>query len=230
VNHRDNDLLTSRRGVTSEWHFDQAEALLTFALKHDSASALVYGALEARNALERFVFEMAVVATGGHLTEAQMRTARRQDGAFQLLEHAMSHYRSHLLFTNLTLEVGQDPFRVAVPNLVQFRRLRTELSDYCHFQVDPAATVNHPGRSWFIAGTAAVKATLDFLRALQTEVTGLIKPESMSPEVREVFRGFVENEIDLQTARTRLNLMRPVLEERLRRSGRQPGFRGSEEF
>src|SRR5712691_693188 len=153
----ENQFLTEKRGVTSDWYFDQAAALLAFALQRDSATALVYAGLEARNALERFVLEMSLLATGGHLSEAQLRTAQRRDGAFQLLDQAMSNYRRHLQFTNLTLEVGGDPFRVAVPNVGQFRRLRTDLSDYCHFQLDPTATVNHPQNKWFITGTTRVQ-------------------------------------------------------------------------
>src|SRR5437879_4071232 len=66
--HMKNQFLTEKRGVTSDWYFDQAVALLEFALQHDSATALVYAALEARNALERFVLEMSLLATGGHLS------------------------------------------------------------------------------------------------------------------------------------------------------------------
>ena len=141
---------------------------------------------------------------------------------------AVNNYRRHLEFTNLALEIGGDPFRVAVPNIGQFRRFRTELSDSCHFQLDPAATVNHPQRTWFIEGTARVKAALDLLRSLRSQVNGLILPDSMPSEVREVFQAFLAEEIDTQTARTRLRLMHPVLEERLRKAGRRPGFRRSE--
>jgi hypothetical protein len=221
----ENQFLTEKRGVTSDWYFDQAATLLAFALQHDSATALVYAALEARNALERFVLEMSLLATGGHLSEAQIHTAQRRDGAFQLLDQAMSNYRRHLQFTNLTLEVGGDPFRVAVPNVGQFRRLRTDLSDYCHFQLDPTATVNHPQNRWFITGTTRVQKTLDMLRDLRSQVNGVIQPNSMPAEVREVFQAFVAGQIDTPTARLRLRLMQPVLEERLRRAGRRPGFR-----
>jgi len=214
--------------VTSDWYFDKAAALLEFALQHDGATALVYSAVEARNALERFVLEMALLATGGPLSDEQVRTAQRRDGAFQLLEQAVNSYRRHLEFTNLALEVGGDPLRVAIPNIGQFRRLRTDLSDYCHFQLDPAVTVNHPDRQWFIEGATRVNAALDLLRSLRSQVNGIIVPESMPPEVREVFQAFLGEEIDTPTARTRLLLMHPVLEERLRRAGCRPRFRRSE--
>jgi len=57
--------LTDTRGVTSDWHFDQADALLKFAVEHHSATALVYACFEARNAIERSIMEMALLATGG---------------------------------------------------------------------------------------------------------------------------------------------------------------------
>ena len=221
----ENQLLTEKRGVTSDWYFDQAVALVAFALQHDSATALVYAALEARNALERFVIEMSLLATGGHLSEAQIRTAQHRDGAFQLLDQAMNNYRRHLQFTNLTLEVDGAPFRVAVPNVGQFRRFRTDLGGYCHFQLDPDATVNHPQKKWFIAGTTRVQKALDMLRNLRSQVNGVIHPDSMQAEVREIFQAFVAGQIDTPTARLRLRLMQPVLEERFRRAGRRPGFR-----
>jgi hypothetical protein len=211
----ENQLLTKKRGVTSDWYFDQATALLEFALQHDSATALVYAALEARNGLERFVVEMSLLATGGHLSEAQICTAQRKDGAFQLLDQAMNNYRRHLQFTNLTLEICGDPFRVVIPDIKQFRRLRTDLSDYCHFQLNPTDTVDHPQNSWFIKGATQVQKALDMLRNLYSQVNAVIWPDSMPAEVREVFRAFVAGQIDTPTARLRLRLMQPVLEERL---------------
>lgn len=94
------DLLFRRRGVTSDWYYDQARDLLNVALQFHSATTMVYAAFEARNALERFVLEMSLLATGGRLTEDQVRSAQNRDGAFRLLENAMSNYRHRLEFSN----------------------------------------------------------------------------------------------------------------------------------
>src|SRR6185436_15020117 len=124
------------------------------------------------------VLEMALLATGCQLSEAQVRTAQRQDGAFELLKQAVTNYRRHLEFTNVVLEVDGGPFRVAIPDIAEFRRLRSGLSYYCHFQLDPAATVNHPDRKWFIKGATLVKTTLDLLRRLRSQVNGMMLPDS----------------------------------------------------
>src|SRR4029434_2188230 len=97
----------------------------------------------------------------------------------------------------------------------QFRRLRTDLSDYCHFQLDPTATVNHPQNRWFITGTTRVQKTLELLRDLRSQVNGVIQPNSMPAEVREVFQAFVAGQIDTPTARLRLRVMQPVSQDRL---------------
>src|SRR5262245_57565577 len=99
------DLLTRSRSVTTEWHLDQAERLLKVAVEKQSPTALVYAALEARNGIERFVVEMSIVATGGRLTDEQIRTAQHKDGAFRLLDDAMQNSRKHLEFTNITLDL-----------------------------------------------------------------------------------------------------------------------------
>ena len=211
------DLLTHRRDVTSGWYFDQARALLDFAIRNLSATALVYAALEARNSLERFVLEMSIAAIDGRLTQEQVRMAQNQDGAFRLLRDAMNNYRQQIEFTNIALDLCGNPFRVAIPDITSFRRLRTDLSDYCHFQLDPIDMVGHPQSAWFSAGVARVQDALDLIFNLKSQLNGVLQRDQMETEVRDVFDAFVGGQIDAQTTRLRLQIMQPVLEQRLRR-------------
>ncbi len=98
------------------------------------------------------------------------------------------------------------------------------LKPNCHFQLDPTATVNHPKNRWFIEGITRVQKALDMLHNLRSQVNGVILPDSMHAEVLEIFQAFVADQIDTRTARLRLRLMQPVLEERLQGAGRRPGF------
>lgn len=209
------DFLTRRRHVTVEWYLDQAQQLLELAKKMHSATALVYSALEIRNAIERFVIEMSIVAKGGVLTDEQVRVAHRKDGAFQLLENAMSAYRKHIEFTNMILAINGAPFGIALPDIKTFKRLRTSLSQYCHFQLDPAKTVDHAEDQWFLKGEHSIKEAIALLSSLLQQPIGAINRESMPKEAQSLFDKYLSDEIDSKSARIQLKLMQPIFERRL---------------
>ena len=66
------------RDVTADWHVMQSRRLIDVAFSRGSSTALVYAALEARNALERLVFEMSVLATGGSLRQTNLALCRKR--------------------------------------------------------------------------------------------------------------------------------------------------------
>jgi hypothetical protein len=209
-------LLQRERQVTSEWHLGQAKALLDYAQENCSASALVYSSLEARIALERFVFEMSVLAGGGAFTPDELRLASQKGGIFELLSRKIANYRRHLEFCNLISEVNHLPIRIPIPDVRHFKRLITELSDYCHFQKDPAETVDDPQRKWLLKGIATVQDTTEMLTELLQNQRGAIPRDTMPAEVRDLLDRYMADQCDLRTARIQIEIMSPVLEARMR--------------
>jgi hypothetical protein len=204
------------RQVTSEWHVEQASALLAYAQENASPTALVYSSLEVRIALERFVFEMSVLAGGGVFTPEELRQASQKDGVFDLLRRKIEDYRRHLEFCNLISEVNHVPIRIPIPDVRRFRRLITEMSGYCHFQKDPAETVHDPQQRWFLKGIAAVRDAIAILTELLRNQRGAVPRDTMASEVRDLFDRYMAEQCDLQTARIQLQIMSPVLEARMR--------------
>jgi len=213
------DSLFANRDVTADWHVAQARCLLDLALTDGSATALIYAALEARNALERLPFEMSVLATGGRFTPEQLRMAQRKDGVFQLLDQALEDYRRHIEFQNMCMEVDAIPFRFPVPDIRRCRRLRTDLNPYCHCQLDPQETIRDLAGEWFVSGAAIVAETCDFLEPLLSGPRGVLHRDTMPVEVAEIFDAYLAGNIDATAVRTRLELIQPVLAERLRKQG-----------
>jgi hypothetical protein len=209
-------LLEEQRKVTSRWHVEQACKLLDYAQKNASPTALVYSCLEVRMALERFVFEMSLLAGGGLFTPAELRLASRKDGVFELLSRTFPHYRSHLEFCNLISEVNNLPIRVPIPDVHRFRRLITGISGYCHFQLDPAETVDDPQNRWLLKGVAMVRDGTEMLTDLLQNQRGAIPRNTMPPEVRDLLDRYLSGQSDMQTARNLLRIMSPVLEARMR--------------
>lgn len=214
---RDNSkaFLERKRGVSAGWLLSQTEELLDFAIKKKSANALVYAAFEARNSLERFVFEMPVLATRGKLSDKQIRSASRKDGLFDLLEECVPNYRSLMKFMNLTMEVMESPIRFPIPDIRSFRRLRTDLSEYCHCQFDPNETVDHPQDKWFIRGVSVIQRAIGLLKPLVTSPQGLPDHETMPIEVKELYDEYVKGTLTDSQVKKRLEIMQHVLQGRV---------------
>jgi len=210
-----NELLLKPRQVTTGWLVVQSESLLKIAEEKSSHTALIYAALEARNALERVVFELIVVACGAHPPEAIVEHCRRKDGVFQALGKVIPHYRLHLEFTNLVLEVDDAPFRCAQLDIKRCKRLWSELAQYCHFIADPKKTIDAEMQTWLAAGVAIVKEADAYLRTTLTRGQLSILPtQNMPPETKEIFEKFVIGKISKSQARRSLELLTPGLKLR----------------
>lgn len=210
----DNNIFRIKRKVTSKWHIEQAERLLQTATNRKSSSALIYAALEARNAIERFVFEMSVLATGGCFSDYHLRLAQKKDGIFELLKQAMENYRKHIKFTNLILNMSNANFQVSIPNLKTFKQHRTSLSEYCHCQLNPTITIDEPESKWFKKGIGTIEKAIDYINDQFNKLLGAISRNSMPDEVRDLFDQYIKNEVNDQSAKMQLTIMEPVLKSR----------------
>ena len=209
-------LLQRVRQVTSEWHVEQANALLDYAQRNASPTALVYSSLEVRIALERFLFEMSVFAGGGAFTPDELQLASQKGGVFDLLRGKIENYRRHLEFCNLIAEVNHLPIRIPIPDVRRFKRLITDISGYCHFQKESAETVHDPQQRWLSKGIAAVRDATEMLGELLRNQRGAMPPDTMPHEVRDLLDRYMAGQCDLQTARIQLEIMSPALEARMR--------------
>jgi hypothetical protein len=207
-------LLNCKRMVTSDWHRNQAESLLKYALENDCDNALIYSVLESRLALERYIFNMSVLVKGNQLTNEALNSASKKNGILNLLKVTMVNYIKHLKFCNIILEIINSPFKVNIPNLKLFKRLITKLSKYCHPLFNPSETVEDPDKKWFIKGVVLVQETIKILD--DAGIQGAMSIDSIQDEVEvlEVYNKYLNEEIDLKAARVRLKLMSPVLENR----------------
>ena len=207
----DNNIFIIKRKVTSKWHIEQAERLLQIATNRKSSSALIYAALEARNAIERFVFEMSVLATGSCFADYQLRMAQKKDGIFELLKQAMENYRKHIEFTNLILNMSNANFQVSIPNLKTFKQHRTSLSEYCHCQLSPTITIDEPESKWFKKGIGTIEKTIYYITDQFNKTLGAISRNSMPDEVRDLFDQYIKNKVNDQSAKLKFPFRKGAL-------------------
>jgi len=207
------DQLTRRCEVTSDWHYQQARLLFEIATKEHSAAFLIYTALEARLTFERYILEMSALATGEELSENQLEDALKNDGVFRLLEEIYQDYRKYLEFCNVIIQVNVLPIEpILIPDIRSVRRYISKLSKLCHLQLKPTNTVDDP--EWLRAQMDLLTKCLDFQHELINGQRGAFNRESFPPEVSELMQKYFSNEIDLESIKIRLEIMKPALESR----------------
>lgn len=190
---------------------------MRYAREKGSHTALVYAALEARNAIEQLVFEIVLLASGG-IDEETYRRCKKVDGAFLVLKRVEPDYRKLVEFTRLCLRLQPGAPKVAEWDFSRLRRYMNELSAYCHFQGEPSKTVESEWNSWLASGVAKIEEVFAmFLEQMAgTDGTGIIRKENMPPEVQAIWEEFRQERITVEQAKTRLQIIQPIL--RLRRS------------
>lgn len=209
------NLFLNRKAV-SDWHLKQSIELKKIALTKNSSTALIYSSLEARNTIERFIFEMSILSTGGKFTDEQIEMAQQQHGIYKLLEDTMINYRKFMEFQNMCFVASGIPINFLIPDIRLLKRLYTSLSKYCHCQLDPAITIDNISGDWFIKGYSLIDETCDYLDKLMSSIRGSFERNSMPLEVKELCDEYIQDKIDRVTVEIRLKLMQPVLEQRFR--------------
>jgi len=210
------EILNSKRLVTSYWHRDQSKKLLDFALKNDSANALIYATLESRIALERYVFEISILTKSKESINEIVKIASKKNGVFELLKKTTTDYKKHINFCNIIFEIHKLPYKIDTPNLKIFKRLITKLSKYCHPQYIPEESVDSVNREWFIKGVALVNETTEILNTLI--FNGGIDINSMVEDIKEIYYKYINGDITEKTVRFRLDIMGPIINIRKSRN------------
>lgn len=112
------------------------------------------------------------------------------------------------------------PFKLAVPDTGKLHRLWQDLSDYCHKQVD--ASMTWGSDEWMDKSYRLLQDTEVLLvQLIEDERRGWVHPGSLPPEMREEREHFLTNDVSIDTLARRLKLIKPVVEDRLRRSRRE---------
>jgi hypothetical protein len=128
-----NDILTRERHWQPDWLILQAESLCRFAKEHNSPTALIYAALEARNAIEQLFFTIIWLCRGS-VDDQTLAQCKKSDGLGQVLKRTEPDYRKMIQFAKICLSLERN-----APNIIEWdfkvlKRFWSALSDYCHFQ------------------------------------------------------------------------------------------------
>jgi len=175
----------------------------------------VYAAFELRCAIERLLFETLYLFKGRSLTEEEVKRCRSIEGLMAVWREYDSDYRKTLRFSWIVASVAPDMEPVEEIEPGKLHRYWRDLSEYCHSQFRVSDSFGSPNRQFQLQGLRLIEDILQELRIWKPEMWhGVIEIDSMPPEVRDIYDAYLRNEIDDQSAATRLDLIQPLLRAR----------------
>lgn len=189
-------ILIQPRHCSSDWLIAQARDLAEASRRYAASNLLIYGALEARNAIEQLYFEILLLLYDGQVPRHLFQDWRRRGNGFRNeIKRVEPHYRQLARFTQIALHLdSQSPFTAVAWDFATLTRLWHALSDYCHAQGHPVPTLD--STDWMSRGYGLVVETYEYFRQNMTGgVTALLKPSDMSPEARAVWERYRDNRI-----------------------------------
>ncbi|MGH8551305.1 MAG: hypothetical protein ACRERU_22400 [Methylococcales bacterium] len=188
----------------------RAASWVDFAKRTGHFAAFHYACIDARLAIEHLIFEKLFITAGEALDRAAyqrcLKNPRKLD---KLLRSIVPDYERLQEFTAIVASLLPDLPRVSQWNIRDLRKLWGRLSQYLHWSGAYPETVEN--QSW---QSNAIQDVATIINASWQNIrlgsSGSIRPESMAPTVRQIWEEFRAEKIDSESARIRLELVRPV--------------------
>ena len=208
------EILIQEREWEPSWLILQSECLCRFAKEQNSPTALVYAALEARNAIEQLIFTLIWLCRGT-VDDETLAECKGADGLGQVLKRTEPDYRKMIRFAKICLSLERDAPNIIEWDLKVLKRYWSAVSDYCHFQ-HPA----HVGKGknlnvWLSKGVALVEKVFHYFESNMIRAhTANWQRESMPPEVLGAWEDFRDGRLNESDLKVRLRIMQPALRAR----------------
>lgn len=187
---------------------------------------LLYGALEYRLAIERFVFELYYLMNKDKLiinnviNEEQLKRISRFKSLVSVLHEDTGNrkiLRRCFLYNHIHFRVLEDlNFDLAIPNIGTLDDFWQRLSDICHYQ--PSPNNSWYSEKWISRNYKLLDEIEDYIYHLVIKnKIGYINPSTMPTELKELRLEFIKENINEDSLKRRLLIMKPIIASRFKR-------------
>lgn len=189
----------------------RAMSWLNYFERIDHFPALLYACIEGRYGIEYLLFEEIIIGTGAQLSREDYESCLREPTKLaKIINRLVPDYEKLQQFTSAI--VADEP---RLPKLVHWepRSLMKSwgvLSEYLHWFGAKNETTEIS--EWRSKSHSNVKKTLDPIwNKITTGQRGLMCPNDMAPEIQEIWNDFKNEKVDLEGAKIRMNILKPML-------------------
>jgi len=206
-------------------HFDSAGYLfravswLDVADRESNWPALLYSCIEGRYGIEYLLFEELVIGTGARLSRPDYEKCLRDPTKLsKLIDKLIPDYTKLQQFTAAVISLAP-----TLPPHIQWspRELMKDwgkLSEYLHWCGHRLDTAENS--EWKGSAIADVRAVL--IPIWETITRGhsmCLHPSDMTPEIQRVWEDFKNGKVDVEAAKFRMNLLKPLLTAKYAQQG-----------
>jgi len=172
-------------------------------------AAAQYACIDARLCIEHLVFELLVITANPRLTENDyqrcLKSPRQLD---KLIKQIVPDYERLVAFSEIIQQLTPGVPRINKWDIKGLMKDWGVLSSTLHWSGAPADTTEN--EAWQASTTESIRmVVIPLWKKLSSGRSGCIQIDSMEPRVREVWEQFRTNAIDADSARIRLELVRP---------------------
>jgi hypothetical protein len=216
------------RAVSAGYHFMMARAWRIIGEEKHLHTPLAYAAFEFRCSIERTLIELLVLIKEQKPSKADFRSMNSITNTVKSINNSVggaTQFRRAATFNRVFSQLGGVPraFWLSTPDPDRLLRYWSKLSEYCHRQLKPNETWDSLGKRWLRNGYALVNEVEQYLWEITIEShIGWVAASKQQPETQDAYNDFLGGRISEKALVTRLQLMSPVLEERMRRRGGGP--------
>lgn len=173
--------------------------------------SLLYANIEGRMAIEYLLFEILVIGTGASLTLDQYKKCLTDRTKLdKAINRLIPDYESIQTFSALLIEFEPSLPKHLKWDIKELKKYWGVVSEYLHWLGARNLTVED--QTWCHAAYERVEAILVPLwEKLSSGQSMTMHPDQMTPEVRGVWSDFKAGKIDIDSARIRLKILKPVL-------------------
>jgi len=188
----------------------RAASWLDLAQRSGDFAAFHYACIDARLAIEHLIFEQLVISAGNALDQSTYQQClSNQSKLDKMLKKLVSDYNKLQEFTAIIALLTPQAPPINQWNLQQLRRDWGRLSRYLHWSGSFAETTE--SESWQQQAIVEVLDIVpDLWRKISTGHSGAFSLDSMKPVVKDIWEEFKTGGIDSESARIRLELVRPL--------------------
>lgn len=211
INRSPEEIIRENSYLDSVGYLYRAVSWLDYFQRIDHFPALLYACIEGRFGIEYLLFEELVMGTGAKLSRHDYERCLKEGTKLKkAIDRLVPDYKKLQQFTSAITSIQPGLPTVVFWEPSELMKSWGILSKYLHWFGAKNETTEIA--SWRTAAYDAARQALDPIwKKMCSGQSGFMHPENVMPEVRQVWLDFKNEKIDLESAKIRLDLMKPVL-------------------
>lgn len=208
------DIINQNSVLDSTGYLYRAVSWLGYFEQIDHFPALLYACIEGRFGIEYLLFEEIIIGTGLNLSRQDYEKCLKEPARLsKTIDRLIPDYEKLQEFTSALMALDPRLPKLIYWNPRDLMKSWGKLSEYLHWLGARGETTELS--SWRQKAYVDVKQTLDPIwKKITSGQSGLMHPDNMNPEIREVWIDFKNGMTDLEGAKIRINILKPMLFER----------------